>query len=118
MLVRHAERCRRRLAVVDFAAPPVHLFAEAFAPELLEPKCKFPQRLRIREQDKSTLGAFPLQNELDERGSERRILEERLACLNSRSARAVHECVDIESQQCRRQGSDGRENTEAAADVW
>ena len=49
VLVGDAQRGRGCLAIEDFAAAPVELLAETFTPELFEPECEFPQRLRIRE---------------------------------------------------------------------
>src|SRR5262249_36171674 len=106
MLIGHAEDGGWCLAVINFTPSAGHLLAEAFSPELLEPERELPQGLRIRKQDENAFCPFPLEHELNERGHKGRILEESLACLCRRRARAVHEAVDIESHKRGRQRAD------------
>src|SRR5690242_20369343 len=68
MLVGDAQSCRRCLAIIDFVSATVDFLSQTFAPQLLEPKRKFPERLRIREQHQNAFSSFPLQNELNECG--------------------------------------------------
>src|SRR5262245_5195896 len=98
MLVGHAKRGGRSLTVIDLAAPPVHFFAEAFAPKLLEPEAKFPQLLRIRKQHENPFSALPLENELNESRNKRRILEEWVASAGTRAASAFHEPMNVQAQ--------------------
>src|SRR5262245_43313532 len=65
VLVRYTQCGRWRLAVVDVAASPVQLFAQAFSPELFEPEREFPQRLRVWEQNQDLFAAFSLENKFN-----------------------------------------------------
>ena len=76
MLIGYTERRRWRLAVIDFAASPVELLAQAFSPELFEPEREFPERLRVGEQNENSFAAFSFEYELNESRNQRRILEE------------------------------------------
>src|SRR5215471_19361157 len=90
MLICDAECGSRRLPVIDFVATAIDLFAQAFTPELLEPECKLPKRLRIRKQHQNCFASFTLQDELNECCGQCGVFKKALPRLNHALPGSLH----------------------------
>src|SRR5262245_47152608 len=97
MLIGRSQRRSWYLPMVNFPPPAVDFLTEAFAPQLFEPKSKFPQRLRIRKQHQNVFFPLAFQYKLDERCDQRRVFSKSLSTLNGSPPGALHQRTDIQT---------------------